>query len=645
MADIVHQIPWQLSNFGGSGVGGSYSLQSYEFDYALGGIPFLSATRDAWPYTEGMAEIRKQQFDSFAEPGEQSITGWWLRSQSTFTGGAGILYQDPDNDNQFNYKFSDSLGVDPWTSGNLGLLRQTNFRYGIAASNPQVRGFVDPAGVDAAWYLDGGNLWKVTDAGRTTVTHNATGSVLSLSSTGSRYFIQSTTGIWSGVDTAAGVQMYSPPAAVPTPTRGITEFAKDRLVSAWNEGIYFSPLNFAASTAVPATQFYTHTNPAWVWTSITEGPSAIYAAGTDGTKSSIFKFVIDVTGGTTVLSPSVTSVMPTGENINTVYGYIGSFMGIATTKGFRVGEFDQNGDVSYGPLLFTITGGCRGITGFDRFMWTGSTFNHDGSSGLYRIDLGSSVQEQTTRAVRYAYARDIYAEGETNAVNSVTMFGATDRKFYAIASDSVQIEDASVKIAQGYLKTGRIRFNTEEPKLYKFLSLRTPIPLEGDVSVAVLTQGGGFIPYITFSPGFSPGTGDVGTPQPNGPQNWIALQFTLKRGADTTKGGVLNGWQVKALPGSIRQRMINHTFLLLDRETDKGGQRMGTDDYARQRFEDFKTLARAGDVVVFQELADDVSTLVVIDDWKYTQTAPPGPNGQSLGGYLSVVLRTVAESV
>lgn len=645
MADIVHQIPWQLSNFGGSGVGGSYALQSYEYDYALGGIPFLSATRDAWPYTEGMAEIRKQQFDSFAEPGEQSITGWWLRSQSTFTGGAGILYQDPDNDNQFNYKFAESLGVDPWTSGDLGLLRQTDFKYGATASLVVVRGFVDGTGADASYYLDGGNFWKVLDASRSGVTHNATGSVLSMANTGTRYFILSTTGIWSGVDGGAGVQMYTPPAAV-TPTRGLVEFAKDRLVSAWNNGIYFTPLNFAAATAVPTTQSYIHTNPDWVWTSITEGPSAIYASGTDGTKSSIFKFVIDVTGGTTTLSPSVTSVMPTGEQINTVYGYIGSFIGIATTKGFRVGEFDQNGDVSYGPLLFTIAGGTTGITGFDRFMWTGSTMAHDGSSGLYRIDLGSSVQEQTTRAVRYAYARDIYADQETAAVKSVTMFGASDRKFFALSGDSVQLESATVKIAQGYLKTGRIRFNTEEPKLYKFLSLRTPIPLQGDVSVAVLTQGGGFIPYITYSPAFSPGTGDVGTPQPNGPQNWIALQFTLKRGTvDTTKGGVLNGWQVKALPGSIRQRMISHTFLLLDRETDKGGQRMGTDDYARQRFEDFKTLARAGDVVVFQELADDVSTLVVIDDWKYTQTAPPGPNGQSLGGYLTVVLRTVAESV
>ena len=41
MADIVNRIPFELSNFGTSG-GGSYNLQDYRFDYALGGIPFMS---------------------------------------------------------------------------------------------------------------------------------------------------------------------------------------------------------------------------------------------------------------------------------------------------------------------------------------------------------------------------------------------------------------------------------------------------------------------------------------------------------------------------------------------------------------------------------------------------------------------------
>jgi hypothetical protein len=105
----------------------------------------------------------------------------------------------------------------------------------------------------------------------------------------------------------------------------------------------------------------------------------------------------------------------------------------------------------------------------------------------------------------------------------------------------------------------------------------------------------------------------------------------------------MNGWQVKALPGSIRQRIITHPFLLLDHEKDKGGQRIGYDGYTRDRLADFEAVARAGDVVLFQELAEQAVTQVVIDDFEFRQTGPPGPVGP-LGGYLTVVMRTVAES-
>lgn len=642
MADVVHQIPWQLNNFSGSSGGSSYSLQDYQFDYALGGIPFLSASRDAWPYTEGMAEIRKQQFDNFAEPGEQSIYGWWLRSQSTFTAGAGVLYQDPDNDNQFNFRFQDSLGIDPWTAGEVTLLKQPTQQFTVASATNSVRGYVDPSGVDAAFYLDGNTLYKLTASGRTAITTGSAGTAFALASTGTRWFVLATDGIYSAIDTAAGTQMYIQPAG--TLTSGAIEFVKGRIVYTYNSSVYMAAINTGAAVATPAAT-YTHTDANWVWTSITEGPTAIYASGKNSTTSNIHKFTIDFSGTTEIILPTITAVTPTGEQVNTIYGYISSFMGIATTKGFRVGEFDSNGDVVYGPLLFTPAGGCKGIIGFDRFMYAGSTNAHDGVSGLFRVDLGSTIQEQTTRAVRYAYARDIYATGTSTAVSAVGILGASGRLVFMISATSIWLQSATVLYPTGYLRTGRIRYNTEEPKLYKFVSLRAPTPLQGALSLSLLDMQGNEFPYVTYSPTFPPMTGDVSTASPAGPQNWIQLKFTLARGAsDTTIGAKLNGWQVKALPGSIRQRMISHTFLLFDEEADKGGQRIGTDGYARDRFEAFKALARAGDVVTFQDLMEDIATLVVIDDWKYTQTAPPGPGGSALGGYLTVVLRTVAES-
>lgn len=639
MTSMVRKIPDHLSGLGPAGQD-QYIPADNAYDYAVAGIPFLSATNDQRPYTERMAEIRKQQFDSFAEPGEQSLEGWWLRSQSTFSGGAGVLYQDPDNDNQFNFRFAESLGVDPWTAGELKLLRESTLAQSSSLTPANVRGFVSPTGVDSFWYARGDALNKVTDSGTTNIIVTGSGfTIFDITSTGSTYILARSNGIWSGSDAAAPTQRYTNAG-----TNWVVEFVKDRMIIGLNNSIYQGDLS-AAAVALP-TATYTHQDTGWVWKSITDGPSAIYVAGDSGTTSQIHKFAPTVNGsGVPILSwVGVTATMPAGEIIRDIYSYVGSFVGIATSKGFRVGEIDSNGDISYGPLLFEPAGGCRGITGFDRFMWVGSTNAHDGASGLFRVDLGNVIQEQTTKAVRYAYARDIYYGASAAAINSLTMFGASDRKVFAITGVGAIKEEATTLLEDGYLETGRIRYNTEEPKLYKFFSIRTPSPLLGNVAVTVLTENGGEISAITYSPTVASGTRDVGISSPAGPQNWIKFRFTLFRGGVPSEGGVLNGWQLKALPGSIRQRMISQTFLLLDKEEDRTGQRIGRVGYARERFEAFKAAARAGDVVLYQELQENVSTQVVIEDWQYIQTAPPGPNRGVLGGYLTVIMRTVAES-
>jgi hypothetical protein len=54
------------------------------YDVAIGGLPFFYAINDARPYIRQTAPFRKDQFDNGNEPGEQSLTGWWIRSQSSF---------------------------------------------------------------------------------------------------------------------------------------------------------------------------------------------------------------------------------------------------------------------------------------------------------------------------------------------------------------------------------------------------------------------------------------------------------------------------------------------------------------------------------------------------------------------------------
>jgi hypothetical protein len=94
------------------------------YDVAIGGLPFIYAINDARPYVRQTAPFRKEQFDNQTEPGEQSLTGWWIRSQSSFHGGTGITYFDPQTSDEFgHYRFADSQGVNVWEKGEATLLK------------------------------------------------------------------------------------------------------------------------------------------------------------------------------------------------------------------------------------------------------------------------------------------------------------------------------------------------------------------------------------------------------------------------------------------------------------------------------------------------------------------------------------------
>ena len=97
------------------------------YDVAIGGLPFIYAISDARPYIRQTAPFRKDQFDNQTEPGEQSLTGWWIRSQSSFHGGAGIVYFDPQTSDPFgHYRFADSRGVDVFNQGEVTLLKNVS---------------------------------------------------------------------------------------------------------------------------------------------------------------------------------------------------------------------------------------------------------------------------------------------------------------------------------------------------------------------------------------------------------------------------------------------------------------------------------------------------------------------------------------
>lgn len=636
MAGLVQRIPFPLSGRTAK-ASARYGLSGVAYDYAIGGMPFLSAVSEERPATHAGAPIRKEQFDNQEIPGEQSLASWWLRSQSTFIGGAGLLYQDPSVDNQYAIRFGESVGVNPWVNGKATLLRSTAQDIASAGTDPQrVLGYND--GTDRYWHASGAVLTSSDGTTDTAVTWGGTGTIVSLASDGTNYYAADATSIYKGAGSGIGAALWNTGSA-----DTVISWVKGRLMAGIGPSIY--ELVGGTPPTLPDPK-YTHLNSAWKWTSFAEGPDSIYAAGYAGSVSGIYRFVLDSQGAVPVLTGGVvTAQLPHGEQVLSMTAYLGTFVGIGTSRGFRVGQINASGDIEYGPLLFEIDGGVSAIGAFDRFFFVAASDAIDGNSGLYRVDLGQPLQGgQISPAVTFAYATDLQAH-VTGDVTGVSNFGNSDRMVFAVTGSGAYLESASDLEETGVLYTGRVRFNTLEPKIFKFLSVRTETLL-GSVSASVIDPGGGDTSIITISEGSGLSIDNVIMTAPGEPAEWVQIKLTLTRSAtDATQGATVTGWQLKAMPGGVRQRLITKPLLCFDREEDRFGNWIGQEGRTAARLAAFEQLFQAGDSVTYQDLATKQSCLVVIDDYRFKQTSPPGPNKAGAGGVLWVELRTIADVI
>lgn len=232
--DITEGIPYVLSNPAGAT---SYSSTSEAYDVAFAGLPFFLAASDDTPYRRVTAQYRKQQIDQTREPGEQTLTGWWLRSQSSFHLGAGIKYFEPAQDESLRFQFTKSKGVDVFTNGQVTLLNDTASFY--SGSDPaQLIGLNDGTD-DCIIFTDGTAIKKqASSAGSpTTITQAGTPStIFSLTTDGSNYYFINGTRVHRGSVGAvpADTEIYTAAST----TRATIRFVKQRLILAKENVLY-----------------------------------------------------------------------------------------------------------------------------------------------------------------------------------------------------------------------------------------------------------------------------------------------------------------------------------------------------------------------------------------------------------------------
>jgi hypothetical protein len=380
------------------------------YDVAIGGLPFIYAINDARPYIRQTAPYKKDQFDNGKDPGEQSLTGWWLRSQSSFHSGTGIKFYDVDGGETTTNRFTDSSNVDVFTKGQVTLLKETANLTGVTSGIYKLISIVDgstdkilgwiPASTTINNYTPDGTAVAYTSV--TGIAQPLDTAILAIVSDGTHLFIADNDHIYTGpiATPAAGYSRYYNTGS----EKVVLGWVKQRLVACIGASVY-ELTNAKGSTHTLPTAAYTHPNADWTWTSISEGGSAIYAAGYAGTSGAIYKFVLSTAGVMpTLTSGIIAAQLPSGEYPLKIESYLG-YLVIGTNKGVRVAIIsDATGDLTYGPLIIEAANTGLDFAFRDRFVYVTGTINT--YAGLYKIDLGNELE-----SLRFAYANDAYLDG------------------------------------------------------------------------------------------------------------------------------------------------------------------------------------------------------------------------------------------
>ena len=232
-------------------------------------------------------------------------------------------------------------------------------------------------------------------------------------------------------------------------------------------------------------------------------------------------------------------------------------------------------------------------------------------------------------------------------LNSFIFFFSTNRltfcTAYEVTNGAIYIESLSTLAPSGYIKTGKIRYGTLEPKNFKRLIARGSFTVGETLLSSVVTNANGTeteFDHIGYSSDVNPV--EVITNQPEDAQEFLAYKFTLSRDAtDTTLGPTFKGYQIKSTIATPRVRLIKFPVYCFDTETDKYNTLVGYEGRAFDRIRLLEDIEKTGDVITWQDLSIGESQQAVIEQVSFTRMTPPDRRFDGFGGIIEITIRTV----
>ena len=631
-----------------------YDPTTYKYDVAVAGMPFIYAITDDTPYRRQTAEFRTQRVDQLRDPGEQSLSGsgYWIRSQSSFHLGEGSPYQEPITGSldEARFRFASSVGINPWTPGEMSLLKKTTLQ---EASTGDSRVFSTViAGVEyliLVKYSSAETIRvlkiQVSDGAETTIVDNTalTENIIAVGMGGNDLMMVTPTKVWRYSFDAASPALHEDYAIDTADAETATiAYVKNRFILAFhdvNKDNFVYELNRNTSSSIDLSTLTavngSSTLPlGYTFRAIAESGAAIYIGGFSGEQGNVYKITVADDGTLNTMTSVIT--LPGGEQITGLFGYLGTYVILGTSRGLRIAIANEVGDLSYGPLVFETSLGVFKMSAYSKFIYAGVDSGVGGNSGVYRVDLS-----QPLSGGGYAYATDVYADTATGKVEGVANL-SDGRVAFCVNGDGLFIEHATELLELGELTTGIIRYETLENKAWKRLKIRTESALNGDIDI-FRVENGVAQSFRTVEQG-SDTDYDYDLSSVFSDVNVEAqFKFRLNRNDTTAStGAVMSGYSVKALPTPTRARLIQFPLFCFDSERDRLKNIMGFQGYALGRLQALEQMEAQGETVIIQDFTANGEPIeAVIEQVTFTRTTPPNGNFTGWGGIIQITARTV----
>ena len=631
-----------------------YDPTTYKYDVAVGGMPFIYAITDDTPYRRQTAEFRTARVDQLRDPGEQSLSGsgYWIRSQSSFHLGEGAVYQEPivGSLNEARFRYSSSVGINPWTPGQISLLKRTSLQeaatgdsrvFSTTISGVEYLILVNYAAAETKRVI----RIQVSNLSESTILNNTdiTEDIIAVAMGGNDLMMVTPTKVFRYSFDATSPAIHQDYAInTANAVHGTIAFVKNRFIFAYHDTagstfVYSLPRNTGSSTNLSTLTAINGSSTipiGYTFRAIAEAGAAIYVGGFSGEQGNVYKITVANDGTLNTMTSVVT--LPGGETVTGLFGYLGTYIIIGTSAGVRVAIANDTGDLSYGPLVFESSKGVFKMSAYSKFIYVGVDSGVGGNSGIYRIDLSQPLEGGT-----YPYATDVYADSVTGKVEGVAVM-AGGRLAFCVNGDGLFIEHATELLESGELTTGIIRYETLENKAWKRLKIRTESALQGDIDI-FRVENGVAESFRTVEEGSSTDY-DYDLSSVFGDVNVEAqFKFRLYRNATTASlGATMSGYSVKALPTPTRARVIQFPLFCFDSERDRLKNIMGFEGYALERLQALEQKEAQGETIIIQDFTAGGEPIeAVIEQVTFTRTTPPNGNFTGWGGIIQITARTV----